>query len=376
MPARRGTIRIGNHAPEGGPDADGNVGSPLAAGDPDPADEALDAEADPDPDDPAHAFRNLGPDRLLDAVDAAGWPTDGHVFALNSYENRVYSVGLERGGFVVAKFYRPGRWTDEAILEEHEFCRELVERDLPVVAPLADADGQTLFHEGPFRLALFPRVGGRPPELDDAEQLAVIGRTLGRMHLVGAVHDFAHRPDIGLERLGDEPREFLLDSPLLPDATLEPYATLTDELLDVVAERLDDVDPAELRVHGDFHPGNILCGADGAPELFDFDDTGTGPAVQDLWMFLSGDRDWAQARLGDVLDGYHEFREFDLRELDLIEPLRTLRIVHHAAWIARRWEDLAFRAGFPQFAEARFWDEHVTALREQQAALDEPPLRY
>jgi len=338
--------------------------------------EDVDGGEDASADDEALAFRTLGPDRLLDAIDEAGWPTDGRVSALNSYENRVYSVGLDAGGFVVAKFYRPGRWSDAAILEEHAFCAELVERDLPVVAPLATPDGRTLFHSGPFRLALYPRVGGRPPELDDPEHLAVIGRTLARMHLVGDLRPFEHRPHIGLERLGDEPREFLLDSALLPGHVADAWATLTDELLDVVAERLDEVDADELRVHGDFHPGNLLLGADGTPQLLDFDDTGTGPAVQDLWMCLSGTRDWAQARLGDLLDGYHEFREFDLRELELIEPLRTLRMIHHAGWLASRWEDPAFQKGFPQFAETRFWDEHVLALREQHAALDEPPLRY
>ena len=330
------------------------------------------------PDDPALAFRQLGPDRLLDAIDAAGWLTDGRVGTLNSYENRVYSVGLEAGGFIVAKFYRPGRWSDAAILEEHAFCRALLERDLPVVAPLADADGRTLFHAGPYRLALFPRVGGRPPELDDASQLEMIGRTLGRLHLVGDVHRFAHRPRIGVERLGERSVDFLLDSSLLPPSVADAYESLATELLDVVEERFEEVSAVpEIAVHGDFHPGNLLLGGDGIPQLLDFDDTGTGPAVQDVWMFLpGGERGDAQARLGDLLDGYHEFREFDLRELDLIEPLRTLRILRHAAWIARRWDDPAFRQGFPQFGEARFWDDHVLSLREQRAALDERPLIY
>ena len=330
------------------------------------------------PDDPALVFRQLGPDRLLDAIDAAGWLTDGRVGTLNSYENRVYSVGLEAGGFVVAKFYRPGRWSDAAILEEHAFCRALLERDLPVVAPLADADGRTLFHAGPYRLALFPRVGGRPPELDDASQLEMIGRTLGRMHLVGDVHRFAHRPRIGVERLGMRSLAFLLDSPLLPPGIADAYESVTGELLDIVDERFEAAGAVpEIAVHGDFHPGNLLLGGDGIPRLLDFDDTGTGPAVQDVWMFLpGGERADAQARLGELLDGYHEFREFDLRELDLIEPLRTLRIIRHAAWIARRWDDPAFRQGFPQFGEARFWDDHVLALREQRAALDERPLVY
>ena len=336
------------------------------------------SENDALPDDPALAFRQLGPDRLLDAVDAAGWLTDGRVSTLNSYENRVYSVGLEAGGFVVAKFYRPGRWSDEAILEEHAFCRALLERDLPVVAPLADADGRTLFHSGPYRLALFPRVGGRPPELDDASQLEMVGRTLGRLHLVGEVQRFAHRPRIGVERLGARSLAFLLGSALLPASIARAYESVAGELLDVVDECFEEAgDVGEIVIHGDFHPGNLLLGGDGVPQVLDFDDTGTGPAVQDLWMFLpGGERSDAQARLGELLDGYHEFREFDLRELDLIEPLRALRIIRHAAWIARRWDDPAFRQGFPQFGEGRFWDDHVLSLREQRAALDERPLIY
>ena len=351
---------------------DGPDGLPL-----DDTDVYADDGREPPFEDPTLAFRHLGPDRLLDAIDAAGWITDGRISALNSYENRVYSVGLESGGFVVAKFYRPGRWSDAAILEEHAFCRALRERDLSVVAPLADADGRTLFHAGPFRLALYPRVGGRPPELDSPDQLHVVGRTLGRLHLVGDVYRFERRPRIGIARLGERSVNFLLDSPLLPPAVADVYESITAELLDVLDERFAATRAVpEISVHGDFHPGNILLGGDGVPQVLDFDDTGTGPAVQDLWMFVSGRRAYAQARLGDILDGYHEFREFDERELGLIEPLRTLRIIRHAAWIARRWDDPAFRQGFPQFGEARFWDEHVLALREQRAALDEPPLRY
>jgi len=352
--------------PAAAADIDGNRRAP----------DVRDAPDDENDEDAALAFRHLGPDRLLDAIDAAGWLTDGRVAALNSYENRVYSVGLESGEFAVAKFYRPGRWSDESILEEHDFCAELVERDLPAVAPLANPDGETLFHAGPHRLALFPRVGGRPPELDDPEHLGVIGRTLGRLHLVGAMHDFEDRPCVDLDRLGEEPSGFLLDSPLLPDALVEVYGALTDELLDLIADRIETVDAAAIRVHGDFHPGNLLIGGDGTPWLLDFDDAGTGPAVQDLWMFLPGERADAQSNLGHLLEGYFEFRDFDRRELALIEPLRTLRIIHHAAWIARRWDDPAFRLGFPQFAEARFWDDHVLTLREQRAALDQEPLRY
>lgn len=322
------------------------------------------------------AFRSLDPHQILDAIDSTGWLTDGRVSALNSYENRVYTIGLEDGSSVVAKFYRPGRWHDRSILEEHAFCAELVAHDIPVIAPLAASDGQTLHHSGPFRFSLYPRAGGRPPELDNADQLAVIGRTLGRLHLVSDTWQFLHRPLIDAERLGDDSADFLLDSNLLPADQKEVYESIVDELLPEVHERLDTSPHREICLHGDFHPGNILWGSDETPHLLDFDDSATGPAVQDLWMFISGDRDYAQARLGDLLDGYHEFREFDEAELDLIEPLRTLRIIHYAAWIARRWQDPAFTQAFPFFASARFWDEHIQSLREQYEALERAPLRY
>lgn len=322
------------------------------------------------------AFRTLDPIQILDAIDSAGWRTDGRVSALNSYENRVYSIGLEDGSSVVAKFYRPGRWSDDTIIEEHAFCDALIERDLPVIAPIKDKQGKSLHHAGLFRFSLFPRAGGRAPELDNPAQLAVIGRTIGRLHLVADSHHFEHRPYIDTERLGDESADYLLGSSILPSDQAHIYESVIDDLLPEVYERMESVDYEELCLHGDFHPGNILWGSDETPHLLDFDDTATGPAMQDLWMFISGDRRYAQARLGDLLDGYFEFREFDEREIALIEPLRTLRIIHYAAWIARRWQDPAFEKAFPFFASARFWDEHIQSLREQRVALDEPFLVY
>ena len=323
------------------------------------------------------AFQHLDPNQILDAIDAAGWQTDGRVSALNSYENRVYTIGLAEGNSIIAKFYRPERWTDAAILEEHAFCKVLKEHDLPVIAPLSNKSDDTLLHSEPFRFCLFPRAGGRPPELDNSEQLKVIGRTLGRLHLLGDLHPFQSRPVISVERLGDDSANFLLDAKLMPDELKQTYESIVDDLIPLLYEAFDAAGDAKyLSIHGDFHPGNILWGGDETPHLLDFDDTATGPAVQDLWMFISGDRHYAQARLGDLLDGYHEFREFDERELALIEPLRTLRIIHYAAWIGKRWEDPAFKQAFPFFAGERFWDEHLLSLREQRAALDEPPLVY
>lgn len=322
------------------------------------------------------AFQTLDPNQILDAIDNAGWQTDGRVSALNSYENRVYSIGLQDGNTVIAKFYRPGRWDDSTILEEHRFCDALIARDLPVIAPIKDAAGTTLHHSGRFRFSLFPRAGGRPPELDNPEQLAVIGRTIGRLHLVGDTLPFQYRPFIDASRLGDECADYLLDSCLIPGDQALVYESVIDDLLPEVHACLDDVNYREISLHGDFHPGNILWGSSNTPHVLDFDDAATGPAMQDLWMFISGDRRYAEARLADLLDGYNEFRVFDEREIALIEPLRTLRMVHYAAWIARRWEDPAFKQAFPFFAHARFWDEHIQSLREQRAALDKPWLIY
>ena len=322
------------------------------------------------------AFQNLDPHTILDSIDSVGWQTDGRVSALNSYENRVYSVGLADNTSIVAKFYRPARWTDASILEEHAFCASLVEHDLPVVAPLKDTNGHTLYRHGPFRFCLFPRSGGRPPELDNPSQLAVIGRTIARLHLVADTHYFEHRPYIDANRLGEDSADYLLNGALMPRDQAVIYESIIDELLDEVHAQMEHYAYHELCLHGDFHPGNILWGSDDTPHLLDFDDTATGPAMQDLWMFISGDRQYAQARLGDLLDGYNEFREFDTREIALIEPLRTLRIIHYAAWIARRWEDPAFGKAFPFFAEPRFWDDHIQSLREQRASLDNPHLIY
>jgi len=326
---------------------------------------------------PTLAFQALDPDRILDAIDAAGWRTDGRVTALNSYENRVYQIGLEDGSSIVAKFYRPERWSDEAIAEEHSFCQELVAADLPVIAPLSDTEKRTLIHVEPFRLCVFPKAGGRPPELDNSEQLTVIGRTLGRLHAVGETKPFSHRPAVNVTRLGQESVAHVLESNEVPLELIKAYESIVHPLLDDVQARFDDAKSVkQIRIHGDFHPGNILWGQDETPHLLDFDDTAMGPSVQDLWLFISGDHQYAQARLGDLLDGYFEFREFDERELSLIEPLRSLRIVHYAAWISKRWQDPAFQQAFPFFAGNRFWDEHILALKEQRARLDEPLLRY
>lgn len=325
------------------------------------------------------AFRALEPTRLLDAIDGTGRRTDGRIAALNSYENRVYAVGVEGADdpMLVAKFYRPGRWSDEAIREEHAFCRRLCEHELPVIAPLADEAGETLHHVDEFRFCLFPRVGGRPPELEDTSLLETLGRTVGRLHAVSRATPFRHRPAIEPLRLGRASMEFLVSHPLLPEANRAAYRSLAELLLTRVETEFAALDTLRpLPLHGDLHAGNLLIDRDGHPRLLDFDDTATGPAIQDLWMLLSGDRRDAEVQLGWLLDGYQEFHDFDTRELALIEPLRTLRIIHYAAWIARRWADDAFRQAFPFFDGPTFWDGHILSLKEQQSALDVPPLRY
>lgn len=318
-------------------------------------------------------YAELGPDPILDAVESIGLPTDGHLLALNSYENRVYQVGIEDAEPVIAKFYRPGRWSDAAILEEHAFTLELAEREIPAVPPF-EISGQTLHHHRGYRFSLSPRRGGRTPELEDSQVLETIGRYLGRIHCVGAVRPFTHRPTLDIEGFGLIPRDFLLAGGWIPADLLPAYESVVQEALHGVLacfERAGEV--TLLRLHGDCHRGNLLW-TDAGPHFVDFDDARTGPAVQDLWMLLSGERADMSRQLADILAGYEDFRDFDHRELHLIEALRTLRQIHYAAWLARRWRDPAFPAAFPWFGTQHYWQDHILALREQIAAMQEGPL--
>lgn len=319
-------------------------------------------------------YAGLTPECVLDAMDAVGLRGDGRLLALNSYENRVYQAGVEDGAPLVLKFYRPGRWSDAQILEEHAFVRELAEREIPAVAPL-EIDGRTLHAHAGFRFAAFPRRGGRAPELEDPEVLERIGRFVGRIHAVGAARPFEARPALDVAGFGEEPREFLLSGGWLPDALREPWRVAADLALAGVRrayERAGDV--RVLRLHGDCHPGNVLW-TDAGAHFVDFDDARTGPAIQDLWMLLSGDAASMTRQLDDVLAGYRDFADLDARELHLVEALRTLRLLHYSAWIARRWDDPAFPAAFPWFGSERYWQDRILELREQIAAMDEPPLR-
>jgi Ser/Thr protein kinase RdoA (MazF antagonist) len=315
----------------------------------------------------AHPYSELTPDRVLDAIDAAGLRPDGRQLSLNSYENRVYQIWLEDGSVIVAKFYRPGRWSDAQVDEEHEFARELAGREIPVVAPTHS------FRFEPFRVALYPRRGGRTPELGDPKTLEWIGRFIGRIHAVGATKPFTSRESLTPQNFGHEPRKFILEGDFVPAELLEAWKAVTEQALQGVA-RCFQVKVKNIRLHGDCHPGNILWTGDG-PHFVDLDDARMGPAIQDLWMLLSGDRASMSQQLHHVLAGYEDFAELDRREIGLIEALRTLRLIHYSAWIARRWDDPAFPAAFPWFNTTRYWQDRILELREQISLMEEEPLR-
>jgi Ser/Thr protein kinase RdoA (MazF antagonist) len=326
-------------------------------------------------DDATLAFQDLQPDDILAALESVGYPCDGRFLALNSYENRVYQVGIDDNAPVVAKFYRPRRWSDDAILEEHAFAAALQDQDIPVVAPLV-RQGRSLHRHGHFRFSVSPRRGGRAPDLDDHALLRQLGRLVARIHLHGETDDFQHRPTLDIESYGDESAEFLLQNDFLPDNSVAVYEGVVGHLLDNIEACYERAGGTRnIRLHGDFHPGNVLV-ANEMLHIVDLDDARMGPAVQDLWMFLSGDRHEQQPQLDVLLEGYQEFRRFDARELNLVEALRSLRILYYAAWIARRWDDPAFKIAFPWFNTERYWDEHVLALREQIALMQDPPLHW
>ncbi len=318
-------------------------------------------------------YADLTPDRVLDAVESLGYQVDGRLLALNSYENRVYQVGIDDSAPLIAKFYRAGRWSDAAILEEHRFTLELAEHEIPVVPPLV-LNGETLHRSEEYRFSLTPRRGGRTPELDDPEVLRRLGLLLGRLHLVGETTQFQHRPTLDIASFGEEPSAYLLETGWIPPDLEPAYRGVVAHALDEVRACFERAGTCRgIRLHGDCHRGNMLWTDDGA-HFVDLDDARTGPAVQDLWMLLSGEREEMTIQLDTVLEGYRQFRDFDPRELHLIEALRTLRQIHYAAWIARRWADPAFPAAFTWFDDQRFWQDHVLALREQIAAMQEGPL--
>ncbi len=323
--------------------------------------------------DRSRPYEGLTPDAVLDALESIGLRGDGRLLALNSYENRVYQVSLEDDSYVVAKFYRPNRWSDAQILEDHAFSMELFEREIPLVAPL-EMKGKTLHEFHGFRFAVFPRRGGRPPELEDQKVLEWIGRFIGRIHAVGATRPFKARPALNAATFGTEPRDWLLASGLLPEDLREVWGSTVNLALQGVVNAFEISNQTRsIRVHGDCHAGNILWTPDG-PHFVDLDDARMGPAAQDLWMLLAGDRETAAKQLKALLDGYEQFHAFEREELSLIEPLRTLRLLHYSYWLARRWEDPAFPAAFPWFGTQRYWQDRILELREQTSAMNEEPL--
>ncbi len=334
-----------------------------------------------------HPYQSLTPDVVMDALASVGLFGDGRQTALSSYENRVYQLHLEDGAVVVAKFYRPGRWQDEQIREEHAFAQELMTAEIPVVGPLS-LNGNTLHHFGGFVFSVSPWRGGRLPELDDPDVLEWVGRFLARIHAVGAVKTFTHRPTLKLASFGIASREWLLANDQVPLDVQSNWAKVSQRALDLIATHaclngapMTDDALQHIRLHGDCHPGNILwtpldmpASALPGPHFVDLDDARIGPAVQDLWMLLSGDRQQRSRQLGTLVDGYEQFRPFDRRELVLIEPLRTLRLLHYSAWLARRWHDPTFPKHFPWFGSSDYWQGQVQMLEEQIEAMQEDPL--
>ncbi|SEA71784.1 Ser/Thr protein kinase RdoA involved in Cpx stress response, MazF antagonist [Desulfuromusa kysingii] len=325
------------------------------------------------PENTKHPFEKLTPDFIMDAVESQGYHCDCRILTLNSYENRVYQVGIEDRQPLIAKFYRPERWNDAQILEEHDFTLELEQLELPVVAPLVNREKKTLHQYEGFRFSLSPCKGGHSPELDNLEHLLVIGRLLGRIHLLGSRQPFRHRPALNSQNFGHECVAFITEN-FIPSEYRESYQTLTRDLLQQIDARLaTSPSIVPIRVHGDCHSGNMLW-RETAPHFVDFDDSRMAPAIQDLWMLLSGPEDQQRRQLDKILTGYEQFCDFNLAELQLIEPLRTLRMLHYSAWLAKRWDDPAFPRTFPWFNSMQYWGEHILELREQLSALQEPPL--
>ena len=339
------------------------------------------------PDAPHHPFAALTPDLVLDALARIGLYGDGRLMALSSYENRVYQATLEDGLRVVAKFYRPSRWSEAQILEEHGFAAELMAAEVPAVGPLV-LEGRTLHAHAGFLFSVSPWRGGRQPELDDFEVLEWMGRFLARIHTVGARTPFSTRPALDLQSFGEEPRDWLLAHEVIPLDQVSAWREACTKALELIAKTplgartsgdFDANSVQSIRLHGDCHPGNVLWTpldewGRGGPHFVDLDDARTGPAVQDLWMLLSGERAQRTQQLGALLDGYEQFRPFDRRELALIEPLRTLRLIHYRAWLARRWQDPIFPINFPWFGSSDYWRGQVDMLHEQIEAMQEEPL--
>ncbi|MDF0748855.1 serine/threonine protein kinase [Marinobacter sp. 71-i] len=322
----------------------------------------------------SHPYDDLKPDKILDAMEDAGFVVNGRLFALNSYENRVYQIGIEDQPPVITKFYRPGRWSEAQIREEHVFTRQLLDADIPVVAPMAMLSGDTLGRSGDFLFAVFLQRGGQAPDTSVTDTLYRLGQWLGQLHNIGDTESFSHRPAMSLLSGIEENNRFLTENRWVPDDLRPAWDSLIPDLVDHCARRIDEAGEVHsLRLHGDCHAGNILCREE--QMLFvDLDDCRTGPAIQDLWLLLNGDDTERGQQFGELLEGYEMFRDFNRRERHLIEPLRCFRQISHCTWLAKRWDDPAFPRFFPWFAQPRFWSDQILSLREQLAALQAPSI--
>lgn len=324
----------------------------------------------------SHPYDQLSPDRVLNAIDSvlaeSGQMTSGHLMALNSYENRVYQIGIEEGAPVIAKFYRPDRWSDVAIYQEHDFSLAAKEDELPVIAPLV-IDDETLFEFEGFRFALYPRQGGQSEQIERSEDFEQMGRLLARLHQTANVCASDQRPTITPETFAVQNRNYLLENNWIPDDLLPAYESVSRDVVDIVIQRWQEFSPNLRLVHGDLHTGNLIW-YDNQPYMLDLDDCALAPRIQDIWMMLYGDRDQMQGQLADIARGYEMFLPFPANELPLIETLRTMRLINYSAWLAKRWNDPAFPQAFPWFNTGRYWSEQILTLREQMSALQEPSL--
>jgi len=318
----------------------------------------------------SHPFEALSPDQILTATEQQGFTTDGRITALNSYENRVYQIGIDGASPLVAKFYRPNRWNREQIQEEHDFLFDLQAHDIPVVVPIKNETGESLFEQQNFLFALFPRTGGYAPELDHEDNLAIMGRTLARLHLIGEQQLFQSRPALDAQTFGQDSIDFVANQ-FIPFEQKSAYLSISNDIMAVVKEQLAGASP--IRVHGDLHVGNILMRED-IPNLVDFDDARNAPAIQDIWMLLSGTTDEQRRQIAQISEAYNAFRTFPIQQLKMIEALRTLRLIHHTAWLARRWDDPAFPPAFGWFDTPAFWTQHLADLSAQLDALQQPAM--
>lgn len=320
-----------------------------------------------------HPYDRLTPELVIDAVESTGRLTDLRIFPLNSYENRVYQVGMDKGEPVIVKFYRPERWSEAQILEEHKFSYELFDAEIPVVPPLKNEQEKTLLNYDGYQFSVYQRKGGHAPELDNLDNLLILGRLTGRIHAIGAQRDFQHRPTLDIKSFAEDSFQ-LISEHFIPCDLRTAYVSLCEDLIKTIKQQFAQTIVNPIRVHGDCHSGNILWRGE-SPHFVDLDDSRMAPAIQDLWMFMSGDRQNQTAQISELVEGYNEFFDFDPRQLHLIEALRTLRIIHYSAWLARRWDDPAFPHNFPWFNTARYWSDHILELREQFSMVNEPPLQ-